>query len=241
MALAVACAGAERPGGTADLVTTVPFGAGERAVYTLHDNSGDIVARGTLSVTAGAGRMFLGQSYQAFDAESDAEPLDESVVAVDAATLKPLSLVRAVRSEGRDEQYRSDYAVDLATGLASTVKLTADREGKREERELTLQDHYYDNESSLWLWRTLGLVDGYEARYVSVNHLDRSQQTVILRAIDRQTIEVPAGTFEAWRLQVRNGRATRVVWINVDAPHQVVQWDNGSIVFRLEAFEPASR
>ena len=31
-----------------------------------------------------------------------------------------------------------------------------------------------------------------------------------------------------------NGRATRVAWINADAPHQVLQWDNGSTVFKLE-------
>ena len=71
--------------------------------------------------------------------------------------------------------------------------------------------------------------------------MDRNQQTVILRVIDRQTVEVPAGTFEAWRLQVRNGRATRVAWINVDAPHQIVQWDNGSIVFRLKEFHAGGR
>jgi hypothetical protein len=46
---------------------------------------------------------------------------------------------------------------------------------------------------------------------------------------------VPAGSFDTWRLQVRNGRATRVAWVNIEAPHEVVQWDNGSVVFRLEA------
>ena len=44
---------------------------------------------------------------------------------------------------------------------------------------------------------------------------------------------MPAGTFETWRLQIRNGRATRIAWINIEAPHEIVQWDNGSSIFRL--------
>jgi hypothetical protein len=239
-AAVVACAGADQPGGTGDVVATVPFGAGERAVYALHDNSGEIVARGILAISAGLLGLVLDQSYRSVGDPADAEPADRTAVTVDAATLKPFALARTTVDGDRVDDYRSRYEVDAATGLAATVTITSDRDGKHDERELKLHDHYYDNESSLWLWRALGLVDGYEARYVSVNHLDRSQQSVSLRVIDRQTVEVPAGTFEAWRLQVRNGRATRIAWINVDPPHQLVQWDNGTLVFRLETFEPAS-
>ena len=53
----------------------------------------------------------------------------------------------------------------------------------------------------------------------------------------RETIEVPAGSFEAWRVIVRNGRAIRSAWINVEAPHQLLQWDNGDLIFRLTASE----
>jgi hypothetical protein len=92
----------------------------------------------------------------------------------------------------------------------------------------------YENESSLWLWRTLPFAEDYRARYVSVNVVERKRQTVELEVTGQQTITVPAGTFNTWRLQVRNGRATRVAWINVDAPHQIVRWDNGSTVLSLE-------
>jgi hypothetical protein len=240
LAVAAACAGADQPGGTGDVVATVPFGAGERAVYALHDNSGEIVARGILAVADGPNGLVLEQWYWSAADAAAAESADQAAVTVDAATLKPFALARTVTDGDRVDDYRSRYEVDAATGLAATVMLTSDRDGKHEERELKLHDHYYDNETSLWLWRALRLVGGYEARYVSVNHLDRSQQSVSLRVIDSQTVEVPAGTFEAWRLQVRNGRATRIAWINVEAPHQLVQWDNGTLVFRLETFEPAS-
>ena len=101
-------------------------------------------------------------------------------------------------------------------------------------RVLSLSGSAYDNDSSLWLWRTLALADGYTQRYVSVNAVDGTRQTVSLAITARQRVTVPAGGFDTWRLQVRNGRATGVAWINVQPPYQVVQWDNGSLVFQLE-------
>ena len=96
-----------------------------------------------------------------------------------------------------------------------------------------MRDHHYDSQSSLWIWRTIALGEGFEANYVSVNPRDASQVTARLVLVDRQTIEVPAGSFETWRLQVRNGRDTRIAWIHVEPPHEIVQWDNGTLFLRL--------
>ena len=236
LALGAACVGGTRPDNPA-VVDSVPFEAGERAVYALHNNRGEGVARGTLSVTRDGDDLLLAQSYTRLD--GDGEPTDEVFVTVDATTLAPLRLVRTVQTADGEDRYTAGY--EAVSEAAATVLFDSTVDGKSERRELDLGEHYYDNESSLWLWRTLDFAQGYEQRYTAVNHLERNQQTVILRVIDRQTVEVPAGTFEVWRLQVRNGRATRVAWINVDAPHQIVQWDNGSIIFRLEEFHAAGR
>ena len=237
VALALACAGGGTAGGTADVVTRIPFASGERLVYALHDDTGAVVGHGTLVTFLDGGVFSFGQEYQP---EGEGYTSDFSVTSVDAGTLKPLSLERVLRraSDAPEDRYGAIYAGD-----GSSVRLLRQRDGEaEEERELRLREHAYDNESSLWLWRTLDLSDSYEARYVSVNHAERSQQTVILRVTGRQTVDVPAGEFDSWRLQVRNGRATRVVWIEVDSSHRVVQWDNGSLVFRLESIsDDASR
>ncbi len=106
--------------------------------------------------------------------------------------------------------------------------------GSTEEHTLRLRDHYYDNESSLWLWRTLAFTTGYDEQYVSVNAIEGSQQTVDVRVPQRQPQAVPAGTFDTWRLLVRNGRAIRTAWVNTAAPGDVVQWDNGTVLFQLQ-------
>jgi hypothetical protein len=225
LALLAACfalgCGSGAPEAADRVVARVPFAAGERHTFSLYDSAGALVGRGVLSVAAGANGLELVQRY----GQPDGEQNDVSTVLVDAATLAPRAVERAVASEGH--VYRAAYATD-----GSAVQLTRDAE---RPRTLSLPADAYDNESSLWLWRAAELGEGYRARYVSVNPVERTRQTVSMTVTGRQRIEVPAGTFETWRVQLRNGRATRVAWIHVDAPHELVQWDNGSLLFKLEA------
>src|SRR3546814_6777167 len=66
-----------------------------------------------------------------------------------------------------------------------------DGDGEPDERTLKLRDHYYDNESSLWLWRSIDLSEEHEAFYVSVNAIEGSQQTVNLRVPQTEMVTVP--------------------------------------------------
>ena len=237
LAVAVSCAGGSPAVGTSDIVAQIPFADGERLVYALYDNAGEVVARGTLTTRREGDGLTLEQAYEEVGTPEGVEPTSDTItVAVYPGTMKPLSGFRLVMRRDRDgavsaEEHEWRYVPGEERDV---VVATRRRDDETEQWELRLREHHYDNESSLWLWRTIELAEDYEARYVSVNHFERSQQTVSLRVVDRQTIEVPAGEFDTWRLQLRSGRATRVAWINVEAPHQVVQWDNGSVVFRLE-------
>ena len=235
LALVAACGG-DGSGGTSDVVAQIPFTAGERMAYELRNNTGEIVAQGILSTRREDADLVLRQEYQQLGEPEGEDPATDTIaVTVDGLTLKPASGSRLItqRAPGDSvdtDEYEWQYLADQEHG---SLAVTRQRTDETEERDLSLRENHYDNESSLWLWRTLDLADGYEARYVSVNHLDPSQQTVTVRVTRRQTIDVPAGTFETWRLLVRTGRATRVVWISMASPHEVVQWDNGSLVFRL--------
>lgn len=228
LALAVACDSGSSASDveTTPIVANVPFADGERFTYELRDDRG-VLGHGVLTVKREGADLVLKQEYtEASAPEGEKATSDRSTARVDAATLAPRSVERTV--EGRDDttEYAGDYADD-----GSSVHLS--RDGAH-ERDVKLPAHAYENESSLWLWRTLDFAEGYKAEYVSVNVVERTRQTVALEVTGRQRTTVPAGTFDTWRLQLRNGRATRVVWVNVEAPHQVIQWDNGDVVFRLE-------
>jgi len=222
---------------TSDIVDTVAFVDGEQLTYELVNVQGDPLGTGVLTVRLEGTRFVLEQHFES-PATAVAElSTDDVTLAVDATTLRPFGGLREVvrvASDGtkKNEIYEWVYDIDGdVTGLG--YNSTIDGETDRGELE-DLRDHYYDNESSLWLWRTLTFSEEFEASYVSVNPLGGKQQTVKVQTPSTETIEVPAGTFEVWRLIVRNGRSLRSAWINVEAPHEVVQWDNGDVIFRLQ-------
>ncbi|MYI82306.1 MAG: DUF3108 domain-containing protein [Chloroflexi bacterium] len=232
--LGTACAtGGAGGGDTEDIVRSVPFGDGERLVYELVDADGAIVGRGVFTTTAQDDALGLVQIYEEIETPSGERPIiDVATVVVDATTLKPRISERTIqRREPSDDEW---YLAHYESGDGEPQLVITRHSGERARaRELKLREHHYDSQSSLWIWRTIDLAEGFEANYVSVNPRDASQVTARLVLVDRQTIEVPAGSFETWRLQVRNGRDTRIAWIHIEPPHEVVQWDNGTLFLRL--------
>ena len=221
---------------TADIFAAAPWRVGERHEYRLRNSAGDEVGRGVLTTKQEGERLVLGQVYTEAMTPAGAQPVrDEIAVTVDAKTLQPVAGTRATSSRDASGKAASTrmtwtYRIDGALRLATKVE----REGRKpEEGEQALRAHAYDNESSLWLWRGIAFVEGYDQSYVSMNPLARSQQTVALRVPQREQIEVPAGKFETWRILLRNGRAVRTAWINSAAPNQIVRWDNGDLIFEL--------
>ncbi len=232
------CDGATPAGKTEDVVARVPFAPGERLVYAIQDTTGTRLGTGTLSVAQQDGHLSLRQSYEETSPPAGLPPsVDGGAVEVDAKTLRPLSGTRQIARRDGNAAPVDAYTWTYGESDGKDVlRATAVKHGKSpSQKDITLRDHYYDNESSLWLWRTLDFVEGYDKFYVSANPVEQEQQTVNLSIRQRETVEVPAGKFEAWRLLFRSGRAVRTAWVNVAAPHEVVKWDNGDVIFALES------
>lgn len=237
--LLAACGPATPSAETVDIVSQIPFIDGEVYRYSLTNDRGEVFGEGVFRTETAGDWFVLVQTFTEAEPPPDVPATsDEVAVLVRRENLEPESGTR--NTTGRDgdggvtrEQTRWSYRAEDGEPIVLIESLDADG-GVTDERTVgPLRDHYYDNESSLWLWRTLPFEVDWERNYVSMNPFQGSQQTVNLWVSARQTIEVPAGTFDVWRLQVRNGRAVRVAWINAEAPHQIVQWDNGTVVFRL--------
>lgn len=231
MLLLGACSGQAHPAPAGPVVKSLPFSAGERLTYDLLDDTGAVAGNGTLSVEAGEGDAL--RLVQAYQRAGGGQPVaDTTTVIVQARTLQPRAMTRAIAGRDAEERYTGTYAPD-----GSAVDAHAVRGGTDRAHSMRLRSGAYENESSLWLWRTLDFAEGYDARYTSVNLVDQSQQTVSVRITGTERIEVPAGSFETWRVQIRNGRATRIAWIAVADPHVVVQWDNGAMTMRLTGMQ----
>ena len=233
--LLLAACSSTSPGGIepGDIVVQHPFVDGERYHYRLLNDDAEVIATGTLTTQMAGDRLQLSQEYVEAPVEGREPTRDYSAITVDAQTLKPLEVIREITSVDEVDRYDARYEDGQ---LEVLLTRTGDKVETR-ERSLPVPEHAYDNESALWLWRAIDLREDYEGAYISMNIVETSRQTADLTVTGQETVTVPAGTFNAWRLQIRNGRATRVAWINVEAPHQIVRWDNSETVFELEANE----
>ena len=210
------------PPETQDIVDSIPWLDEERAEYVLLDrDSGEEEGRGVLSVTRKDGQFELSLSFKSGDAS------DESVVLVDATTAKPISIRRELIDPRQRVIITGEYDVD--EGIINITETRNDEEPRT--IPLRLDEHYYDNDSSLFLWRTIRFEEGYEVSYRTVLANQGSQQILTLRVIGKEEVTVPAGTFQAWRIELEE--VDQVVWY-ADTPERfLVQYDNSVQLLQL--------
>lgn len=220
VAIAASCAGEEVL--TQDVVSVIPWPDTETARYVLREREGDgeEKGRGTLNVQREGDRYRLGLRFE------DGTSSDESSVVVDAQTLKPLSLRREIIVPDETTLLEGRYEDDL-------VRITVRSDGRERSNPLRLKEHYYDNDSSLFLWRTLRFEEGYSGSYHTVMVNRRKQQVVRVEVVGRESVTVPAGTFQAWRVEVRSGGVEQVAWYADTAARPLVKYDNSELLFLL--------
>lgn len=221
--LAAACVEEGGSGGsnkpTQDIVESVPWSAGERNEYDL--TLGDDEGRGVLTVNREGDDWELFLGYESGDAT------DEATVIVEPDTLRPLTVRRET---GSDNVVRGEY--DAAEDIVTIFEGEGDDANSRPER---LEPNYYDNESSFFLWRTIDFTEGFEASYHSVLvNQGGAQPVVTVRVAGKEEITVPAGTFDAWRLEVESSLGDVVAWIADTTDRPLLRYENDSIDFVLE-------
>ena len=224
--LALACA-PEEDVITQDIVSTIPWPDQERAEYVLLDREGEEeLGSGVLTVTRQDGRFEL-----RLDFEGDETNIDKSTVLVDAETLKPTSIHRERVIDDDTETLDAEY--DDVEGVVRITVKTGDDDPR--QVPLRLKENYYDNDSSLYLWRTIDFQDGYEAAYRTVVTGGGVLQVVKLKVTGKESVTVPAGTYQAWRLEIRSSRGKHVAWFADTPERPLVQYDNSLQLFQLVA------
>ena len=197
----------------------IPWQGNESHDYILADKSGKTVGNETLAVAVNGASTTLTQDFKN-DTGSDL-----SNVVVDSQTLKPQSSTRKI--------VRPDDTVDLQvtyTEQGALIKQDNKQSG------LSVPQHSYDNDSSLFLWRTIPFTPGYEASYVTIITNQRNRQTVDLKVIGKETVAVPAGQFDAWRLEIRTSNARQVAWFTDTPQHVLLKYDNDrGLIFELSS------
>jgi hypothetical protein len=217
--LLAACSSSRSGPPASDVAGPAPWPDAESLDYKLVNDAGKELARGTLSVAALGATTKLSQK---FESETTADSID---VIVDSKTLKPVSSVRTIDNENPDDE---DLIEVTYTEAGASVKVGDRQTG------LSVPEHAYDNDTSLFLWRTLPFADGYEASYVTIITNRRNRQDVVLNVRGKESVTVPAGTFECWRLEISTENARQVAWYADTPSRPLVKYDNDrDVIFEL--------
>jgi hypothetical protein len=156
---------------------------------------------------------------------------DDVEALANASTLAPATVTRAIDSP--DGARNWDVAYD---GSEVTVVQSTDDDERTDT--IDIPQTSYDTWTDLFLWRTIDFREGYEVRYQAVVTADFAKPDVIsivLKVTGLETVTVPAGTFDAWRMEIRSGGRTQKAWIANDAERTLVRYDNTELVFELES------
>jgi hypothetical protein len=212
-----------------DVVVSIPWQVGEETSYAIMDGDKE-VGSGVLRIDQENGQLRLSQHYQSPEFD------DSSSVLVDPQTLKPAEGERVITSE--DGVLRID--VRYSGGTAEIERIVT-KQGKEEDRridQLDVPEHAYDTGASLFLWRTIPMQVDYRAAYRSMATavVGKSQENkVTVRVLRQETVEVPAGTFEAWRIEVRApGGVKQTAWYASDSARRLLKYDSGQYTFLLK-------
>lgn len=224
----IACLQPAKPPPTADLAITVPWPGQEQAQYVLLDGkSKKELGLGTLSVSKQGDQYELGQHFDNSGGETD-----DSSVFVNAQTLKPVSFHRKQALKNQTQEVKGDY--DAAKGVANIIEVAG---GKDRPVPLRLGSNYYDNDTSLFLWRAIPFATGYKAAYLAVLTGNRSQAIVQIEVTGKEEVAAPAGTFQAWKLEIRSSGEKQFAWFADTLDHRLVQYENRIYIFQLTALQ----
>ncbi len=219
-----------------DIVTQIPWTAPETHTYELRENN-KLKATTTLSIAEDGETLVLTQHTA-----DDEGNVDESVSKVDATTLKPLSNVHTVSDKEQRRVADAVYEdVDKDCSSKRIVRITqntfkppsAVEPDSTRSNPLCVPEHAYDNDTSLFIWRTLKFEKGYSVSYSAVFSNRRDTQTVTLTVGDKVMMTTPAGDIEAWIVDLFADQVTQRAWIATTPDHKLVAYQNESFFFRL--------
>jgi len=136
-------------------------------------------------------------------------------VTVDAVAFLPVSSIITRESP---QSGQAVITADYQAADAADIEITSTRGTESVRRELTEGVHY-DAEQMVYLLRTMPLKDRFAATFNALDTQGASPASVKVRVVGKETVSVPAGEFECWRLDVQ-GLSMRA-WVAVAAPHQL--------------------
>ncbi|HXF61894.1 MAG TPA: DUF3108 domain-containing protein [Caldilineaceae bacterium] len=222
-------AGCTQPDPQPLIVGETPWQDGERSTFRVTDLNGNY---------AGTARFDLARlDDQTWNLrrEISAQGAQEIVV-VDMRLpgLRPTTATLVRIDDSGAEQVRTTY-----NGSVADLELTNKLDITTYER-VNIPSDVRDQRSLLMLLRTLPLAQGYATRLNSFLPVVPLLDRVTISVTDREEVQVPAGSFDAWKVRLDTGDSRTDAWIGVAPPYPLVKFVDGRTqgTFELTEFQP---
>jgi hypothetical protein len=193
----------------------VPWTDGEEMRILLKFQSGFVVGASSYMVNsaeANGRKIWLVRSRTFAGAQA------LSRVEVEAETFKPIHSLWKHSLIGEAD----------ATYLPAAAELKV--KGKDETKNINLEGTVYDNEQAIHLMRLLPYAEGYKTSLKFLSSLGGMVVPVELEFAKRETVEVPAGKFDCFRVQLNIGQT---FWYSADAHRYLVKLESGGLIGEL--------
>jgi hypothetical protein len=135
------------------------------------------------------------------------------------------------------EQVRTVY-----NGSTAEMELTTKLDITTYQRE-SIPSDARDQRTLAMIARALPLAEGYATRLNSFLPVVPILERITLSVTGREQVEVPAGSYDAWKVRLDTGDSRTDLWIGVDAPHpllKIVDGRNGG-TFELLEYQPGAQ
>jgi hypothetical protein len=209
-----------------EIVSHIPWSGADAAKYRVLDSNDEQVGALDLTVEPQPDGTLLLHQYFDFP---DKKFTNEAKVIVDASTLQPKSSsFKIVGPQGN-----LDCSATYANGQVSAHRIGEDT---TRDDTIDVPRIVYDSWGDLFVWRTLDFAKDFEIDYADVLSctLDKTQEVgVKLNVTDQESVTVPAGTFDTWKMEIHSGGETQTAWYSTDARHTLIRYDNGTDKFEL--------
>jgi hypothetical protein len=197
-------------------LAAAPWSNGETTNYQwLDDASGSQIGTSTITISLQTANWYIKE----MDTIGQLEQTIEMTISV--GTLEPVSEQKSIKSPGNDIQLTSTYSegkADISAVVNGTTKTAS----------VDVPENAIDNDQLLMTLRALPFSEGYKVSYVIVNTMNATKIDGTFTVQPHEMVTVPAGTFDAWKVDMVFGQTTQYAWYGVDSPHQLVKYDNGS-------------
>lgn len=140
---------------------------------------------------------------------------------VNAETLEPLGEKKTIKSPSTNADITTTYK-------NGKLDITALVSGKTKKASIDVPAIAIDNDQLLMTLRALPFAPGYKASYVLIVAQNALKVNTTVTVLSQEKIDVPAGNFVTWHVEIQAGQSTQNAWYQVDAPHSLVKYDNGT-------------